>query len=672
MLKHIIFWICFITAVVAMLQNVKRLISYLQLGQNENRFNNILTRVKNVLIIAIGQTKLLRDKVAGAVHAMIFWGFLVLLIAVIESIVEGLIPHGNLNWLGPIYSMITVSQDVFCIAIIVGVIWAAIRRLSGNIKRLVVSPSEQRDAMLILTLIFVIVTSLFLTNASRLGANEEYSWAIRPISGLLHPLFTNGNFSKIVFETSWWLHILVIFGFMNYLPHSKHLHVITSIPNVYFSNLGTVNKLEKIDFEQVGLEKFGKGDIEDFTWKQLLDGMTCTHCGRCSTVCPANSTGKILDPKEIIIGLNNRTMDKAPQVLRSKGVQDIPGVDDPSIFEKVLIGDYISNEALWQCTTCMACVQECPVMIEHVPAIIDMRRWQVMMQSDFPVQLQPAFQNIENNFTPWAFSNSERSDWTQGTKVKSMESATKNEIENLDVLFWVGCAGSYDDRYKKVTKAFAEIMDIAEVNYRILGTEEKCTGDPARRAGNEYLASSMIQMNVETLNNYNVKKIVTSCPHCFNTLLNEYPDFGGKYEVIHHTAFIEDLIKEGRIKGLNEMQAKVTFHDSCYLGRYNNTYEPPRALINNIPGLEIIEMPRNKDKGFCCGAGGAQMFMEETEGKRINIERTEEALSTGAQVIASACPFCMTMMSDGVKTLANDSGIVVKDVAELVLEAIHK
>lgn len=381
---------------------------------------------------------------------------------------------------------------------------------------------------------------------------------------------------------------------------------------------------------------------------------------------------KILDPKEIIIGLNNRTMDKAPQVLRSKGVQDIPGVDDPSIFEKVLIGDYISNEALWQCTTCMACVQECPVMIEHVPAIIDMRRWQVMMQSDFPVQLQPAFQDIENNFTPWAFSNSERSDWTQGTKVKSMESATKNEIENLDVLFWVGCAGSYDDRYKKVTKAFAEIMDIAEVNYRILGTEEKCTGDPARRAGNEYLASSMIQMNVETLNNYNVKKIVTSCPHCFNTLLNEYPDFGGKYEVIHHTAFIEDLIKEGRIKGLNEMQAKVTFHDSCYLGRYNNTYEPPRALINNIPGLEIIEMPRNKDKGFCCGAGGAQMFMEETEGKRINIERTEEALSTGAQVIASACPFCMTMMSDGVKTLANDSGIVVKDVAELVLEAIHK
>ena len=672
MLKHIIFWICFITAVVAMLQNVKRLISYLQLGQNENRFNNILTRVKNVLIIAIGQTKLLRDKVAGAVHAMIFWGFLVLLIAVIESIVEGLIPHGILNWLGRIYSMITISQDVFCIAIIVGVIWAAIRRLSGIIKRLVVSPSEQRDAMIILTLIFVIVTSLFLTNASRLGANEEYSWAIRPISGLLHPLFTNGNFSKIVFETSWWLHILVIFGFMNYLPHSKHLHVITSIPNVYFSNLGTVNKLEKIDFEQVGLEKFGKGDIEDFTWKQLLDGMTCTHCGRCSTVCPANSTGKILDPKEIIIGLNNRTMDKAPQVLRSKGVQDIPGVDDPSIFERVLIGDYISNEALWQCTTCMACVQECPVMIEHVPAIIDMRRWQVMMQSDFPVQLQPAFQNIENNFTPWAFSNSERSDWTQGTKVKSMESATKNEIENLDVLFWVGCAGSYDDRYKKVTKAFAEIMDIAEVNYRILGTEEKCTGDPARRAGNEYLASSMIQMNVETLNNYNVKKIVTSCPHCFNTLLNEYPDFGGKYEVIHHTAFIEDLIKEGRIKGLNEMQAKVTFHDSCYLGRYNNTYEPPRALINNIPGLEIIEMPRNKDKGFCCGAGGAQMFMEETEGKRINIERTEEALSTGAQVIASACPFCMTMMSDGVKTLANDSGIVVKDVAELVLEAIHK
>jgi Fe-S oxidoreductase len=277
---------------------------------------------------------------------------------------------------------------------------------------------------------------------------------------------------------------------------------------------------------------------------------------------------------------------------------------------------------------------------------------------------------MENNFTPWAFSASERADWTEGTNVKTMEEATEEERESLDVLFWVGCAGSYDDRYKKVTRAFAELMEIAGVNFRILGTEEKCTGDPARRLGNEYLAQSLIQMNAETLNGYNVKKIVTSCPHCFNTLLNEYGDFGAKFEVVHHTAYIDGLLKEGRIKTLTPMQEKVTYHDSCYLGRYNNNYEAPRAMLENIPGLEIVEMERSKSRGLCCGAGGGQMFMEEKEGKRINIERTEEALATGASVVATACPFCMTMMNDGVKTKDPEHHVVVRDVAEMVLEAV--
>lgn len=679
-MKHILFWIIFLAALGGIIWNVRRLIRYLQVGKPENRFGNIGERIKNVLVVAIGQSKLMREPIAGAIHAAIFWGFLVLLAAVIESVLEGLIPGAHLNWLGPVYSLLTISQDVFCVLILVGVVWAFWRRYVTKVKRLQGDEAERRDATLILGLIATIVGSLLLMNAAREGAGEEYSWAVRPVGMLLHPLFSNPGTAYAVFEAMWWLHIVTILGFMNYLPYSKHLHVLTSVPNVYFGALETVNSLKKIDFEEEGAEKFGVSDIEDFTWKQLLDGMTCTHCGRCTSVCPANYTGKILDPKQIIIQTHHRTMDKAPWLIGEKqpavlgeGAATNPELvesQNNAVLEKSLIGDYISPEALWQCTTCMACVQECPVMIEHVPAIVDLRRSLVMMQAEFPPEIQPAFQNLENNFTPWAFSASERADWREGTNVLTMEETPEEERQDLDVLFWVGCAGSYDDRYKKVTRSFAELMELAGVRYRILGTEEKCTGDPARRLGNEYLAQMLIQMNVETLNGYNVQKIVTTCPHCFNTLKNEYPEFGGKYEVIHHTAYIDSLVKDGRIKTMTPMQHKVTYHDSCYLGRYNNVYEPPRAMLENIPGLEVVEMDRNKSRGFCCGAGGGQMFMEETVGKRVNIERTDEALATGAEVVATACPFCMTMMNDGVKSQDPDGHVVVRDVAEMMLEAI--
>jgi Fe-S oxidoreductase len=682
MIKHILFWVLFLASVAGLAWNVRRLLAYLNVGKKENRFGNIGERIRNVLVIAIGQSKMMRDPVAGVVHAMIFWGFLVLVAAVIESVVEGLIPGGNIAWLGPVYSVLTISQDLFCVLVLLGVLWSFYRRYVQRVRRLQVDREESRDASLILALIGIIVTSLLVMNASRFGAGEEYAWAVRPVGSLLRPLFTNPSSAHLVFESMWWLHIVTILGFMNYLPYSKHLHVITSIPNVYFASLEIVNKLEKIDFEEEGVEKFGVQDIEDFTWKQLLDGMTCTHCGRCTSVCPANQTGKILDPRQVIIQIHHRTMDKAPWLVGEKepavlgegvatNAELVEEANEGNVLDRKLAGDYIPVEALWQCTTCMACIQECPVMIEHVPAIVDMRRALVMMDAEFPPEIQPAFTNMENNYTPWAFAASDRADWREGTNVKTMEESTEEERESLDVLFWVGCAGSYDDRYKKVTRAFAELMDIAGVKFRILGTEEKCNGDPARRMGNEYLAQSLIQMNVETLNAYNVKKIVTSCPHCFNTLLNEYGDFGGKYEVIHHTAYIDQLVKDGRIKGMTEMQQKVTYHDSCYLGRYNNQYEAPRAMLENIPGLEVVEMDRNRSRGFCCGAGGGQMFMEETEGKRVNIERTQEALGTGAEVIATACPFCMTMMSDGVKQEAPEGDVIVRDVAELMLEAIR-
>ena len=674
-MKHIIFAVVFVAAMAAIVWSSWRLVKYLQVGKFENRFDDIAKRVGNVLKVAIGQSKLLREPVAGAIHAMIFWGFLVLLAAVIESIVEGLIPGGNIAWLGPIYSVLTVSQDIFCLLVLIGVLWALWRRYVQKVPRLQNDDkAESLDATLILVLIGVIVSLLLVMNSVREAAGYEFDWAVRPVGALLAPLFTDPSTAILIFEITWWIHIITILGFMNYLPFSKHLHVMTSVPNVYFGSLETVNALKPIDFEDEGLEQYGVADIEHFTWKQLLDGMTCTHCGRCTSVCPANITGKVLDPKEIIIQMHERTLDRAPDLIAlasSNGNRaEANGETTSGSDERHLIGDFVSSEALWQCTTCMACVQECPVMIEHVPAIVDMRRNLVMMEAEFPAEAQTAFQNMENNFTPWAFSAAERADWAEDLDfVKTMAETGEEEREELDCLFWVGCAGSYDDRYMKVTRAFAELMEVAGVKFRILGSEEKCTGDPARRLGNEYLAQMMIRMNVETLNQYNVRTIVTTCPHCFNTLLNEYPDFGGKYDVIHHTQYVDKLVKAGRIKSISAMQHRVTYHDSCYIGRYNNTYDEPRSTLKHVPGLEVIEMGRNKSRGLCCGAGGGQMYLEETQGKRVNIERTEEALGTGADTIATACPFCMTMINDGVKNKEAE-GVVVKDVVEVLLESV--
>ncbi len=660
-IKNIIFVLVFIASFTFFYFSIRKKIKFLLIGKKENRFDNIPERIKNVLKIAFGQSKLLRDPVAGMIHFLIFWGFILFIAAVLESIIQGFYSPFNFSFLGPVYSAITLVQDIFGILVIVSVLWALYRRYILKVARLEVGKHGKIDATIILVLILLVVVSMYGQIFSKIAHNgfTLYHSELRPVSIALAPIFYPHNSigAELYYEIFWWMHIIVVFSFLNFLPYSKHFHVITSIPNVYFSRLENKrNVIKSINLEDESIEVYGAADVDHLTWKQLLDGYTCTECGRCTASCPAATTGKKLSPREIIVNIRRRTEDKAPFI--------VDGKKDEELFGKQLIHNYITDEELWACTTCMACVKECPVTIEHVDAIIDLRRNLVLTESVFPNELNPVFKSLETNYTPWAFNWQDRANWAEGMNIKTMA-----EDSNCEILFWVGCAGSFDARYQKVSKAFAFLMQKANIEFRILGSEEKCNGDTARRLGNEYLAQMLIQENVQTLNGYGVKKIVTACPHCYNSLKRDYKQFDGNYEVIHHTELIKEMLDSGKIKLKDDaLNKRATFHDSCYLGRYNDIYDSPRSPLSKINGLELVEMERNKDKGFCCGAGGGRMFLEETEGTRINEERTREALETKPDIIASACPFCMTMLSDGVKSFDKLEEIEIKDIAEIVLE----
>lgn len=656
--KSIVFLIVFVFAISFFLFNIIKFIKYLKLARPENRLDNIPKRLNNIIEIVMGQSKLLREPLAGFLHLLIFWGFVILLACILETIGEGIYPNFSFKFLGVLYPYLVFLEEVMGLLVILAVTFSIIRRLFFAPPRLKVDAKHQKEAIIILCTIFAIMITMFFTFAGKIVIDPENTNWGRFISSHLATIIPNKNTGEIIGEISWWLHILFVLGFLNYLPYSKHFHIVTSVPNVFLSRLESAAILKPINFEEEGLEKFGASDVEDFTWKTILDGYTCTECGRCTASCPANITGKVLSPKEIIMKIRERSNERLPVLLKK---------DESDDSNKKLIGDFISEDALWSCTTCMACMQECPVMIEHITPIVEMRRGLVMMESKFPEEVQVTFRNLENNFSPWAFSSSERMDWAEGLDVKLI-----SDNREVEYLYWVGCAGAFDMRYKKVSRAMVNILNHAGVSFAVLGEEEKCNGDIARRLGNEYLAQMLVKENIETLKKYNVKKIITTCPHCYNTFKNEYPLFGGKYEIIHHTTFIFELIKSGKIKLDKNHISKMVFHDSCYLGRYNNIYDEPRKILQSINGVELLEPERTMDKAFCCGAGGGRMFMEENVGKKVNVERTEQLLDTEPQEIASACPFCLTMIIDGLKTKELDESVQVKDIAEIVEECISK
>jgi len=655
-LNAILFAFVLLAALALFARSAARLIRYLRLGKKDNRFTEPGRRLGRVLTVAFGQSKILREPFAGLLHVLIFWGFVVLLSAVLESIGEGLLPGFSFAFLGPLYAPLQALTDLFGALVVASVVVSIVRRLVAPPARLRVTGHAKWDAILILSLILLVMVTMFGQNAARIasGVPAGGRFIAARLAGACAPGTAHAWF--LVF---FWGHMLAVLGFLNYLPYSKHLHVLSSIPNVYFSSLAPRGALVPINLADETLTKYGATDIDDFTWKQLLNGYTCTECGRCTSVCPAHATGKLLNPKKVMVDLRARTMEKAPLLRAATG----GGTQDPApLLGHQLLDNFLTEQELWACTTCMACVQECPVMIEHVDTIVDLRRGLVLNESRFPDELKTTFDNLERNFTPWAFSHSTRADWAEGLDIPRMA-----DVGKADILFWVGCAGAYDARYRKVTQAFAQLMKKAGVSFAILGTEEKCNGDAARRMGNEYLAQTLMTENIATLNRYGVRKIVTTCPHCLQSLGKEYKQFGGDYEVVHHTTFLRQLIASGALTVRAGAARTVAFHDPCYLGRYNDVYDAPREVLDGM-GTRV-EFRRNRDRSFCCGAGGGRMWMEEKEGTRVNTERTDEALATGAGVIGTGCPFCLTMLTDGVKERDAAETTTVKDIAELVLEA---
>jgi Fe-S oxidoreductase/nitrate reductase gamma subunit len=616
------------------------------------------------MVRGLSMSSVMEDRSAGLMHSMIFYGFVVLLLGTITLEIDHLLPN-NLKFLeGGFYLGYSAVLDLAGLVMLAGVIWAAMRR--WWIRPWRVRGKTKAEDVWILTVLGAIVITGFGTEAARIAVDgrpdfEVWSFVGYPLSFLVPDTVAAG-----VHQVWWIAHVVTFVAFVVMLPTTKLRHALTSPANMALAlrdrPKGAMREMPNL-MEATDIETVGASRVGEFTWKQLFDTDACTICGRCTSVCPAHHTGKPLDPREIVIKLGEVAAATAsPPVSPPVGVDREITISSDSVFER------ITPAELWACTTCRACDQVCPVDIEIVDKILDMRRYLALMEADFPEQLGPVFISMENSSNPYGMSQQDRAAWTAEldfeVKILGEPGVT------AEYLYWVGCAGSFDDRNRKVTVATARLLHEAGVDFAILGPRELCTGDPARRAGNEYVFQQLALQNIETLAELGVTKVVTQCPHCFNTLANEYPQFGGTYEVVHHSRMLLELIKEGRITP-RPSAGKVTFHDPCYLGRHNDEYDAPREVVRSVAG-EYVEMERSGTNAFCCGAGGSQMWMEEHSGKKVNLERTEEAVATGAEQIATGCPFCYVMLDDGVRDLGVEEEVRVKDIAMLLAEGLPR
>lgn len=655
-----------------------------QIGRPENRRQNIGKRIGDVLLYGFGHKRILKDAFPGIMHLLMFWGFALLFFA---TMIVALQADLGINMFkGGLYIFIKVTANAFGLLAIIGCLMAIWRRYGQRPDRL----DNKKDDAFVLALILTILVTGFVIQAVRMAAVED-PWGMYAFIGYaMAPLFKGLSNSTLegIHAFLWWFHFILVMVFFGYFPYSKLSHIFLAPANQFLRHHGPIGVPENIDFEDESLETYGKSKLGEFSWKTLFNTDACLRCGRCQDNCPAYLSGKHLNPKKVIqdMGAYLEEMGQALKTYRAanpalavagSGNEVAAAAEAPAEEElglRSLIGDVIAEDDLWDCTTCRSCEEQCPIFVEHVDKTIDMRRNLVLMESRFPAEAQLAFRNMENNSNPWGIGWSSRGDFLQSVGCSTIE-----ENPDAEILYFPGCSGSFDARNQKVSAALVKLLKAAQVNFAILGSEEKCCGDSARRLGNEYLFQALAQENIETMNGYGVKTIVTQCPHCFNTLKNEYPEFGGNYRVLHHTEYLNELLAAGRLKlhkagsgserGGNSQS--VTYHDSCYLGRYNTIYTEPRTLLQ-AAGFRITEMSRHHEKSFCCGAGGGRMWLEEHQGQRINEMRTDEAMAAGAEVVSTGCPFCLTMISDGIAAREAVESVKVLDIAEILVERISE